>query len=132
MAMDKQEFVTMVQAWVLGKLFEICKPGGHYFSQMTDGNNSFDFRKFEDFAFRINHTVYAYCMNNKTLDGTCSDMECTLAQEAHRLFRSQITEVLDADIVRLRNGGDLDGAIRIYRKMNLVSFELAKDVVLAM
>ena len=129
MAMDKQEFMAMVQAWVVGKLYEICMPGGHYFSQMTDGNNTFDHRKFHDFALRTHGTVHAYLMNRKTLDGSCSDMECSLAMEAHRLFRHQTTQILHADIVRIRDGGNFDEAVVAYRRMELCSLARAQEFV---
>jgi hypothetical protein len=129
MAISKDDFMAMVQAWVLGKLYEICMPGGHYYSQMTDGNNSFDHRKFHEFALRTHSTVHAYMMRRKTLDGTCSDMECTMAMEAHRFFRPQLNQILYGDIIRLRDDGQLDEAIRLYRKMELVGLKEAHDFV---
>ena len=41
---------------------------------------------FRNYADRIHTTVYRYIRGQKTLDGSCSDLECTAAHEADQLF----------------------------------------------
>jgi hypothetical protein len=53
------------------------------FSDMTGKN-------FLDFVKRTHDVVYGYLQGEKSLDGTCSDLECNLALEAKKVFEAYL------------------------------------------
>ena len=45
-----------------------------------------DSSEFQDFVHRTHSVIYRYLQGQQTLNGSCSDLECTLALEAKELF----------------------------------------------
>lgn len=43
-------------------------------------------RPFEDYLWRVTQTAIGYCKRKKTLDGSCSDLECNVAHEVAKTF----------------------------------------------
>jgi len=109
---NRSDLIAAVQSWVIGELFQICAPGGHYFSALSV-DNQFNPQKFTEFATRVTNTVYMHLIGNKTLDGSCSDMECSLALKAKGIFRSVRDNMIDADLVSLMNYGHVNDAISL-------------------
>lgn len=46
-----------------------------------------DSKEFENYCHRATDTVWRYLRGTKTLDGTCSDLECSVAHLAEKLFK---------------------------------------------
>lgn len=92
MKLHRDDLIDAVLAWTIGQLYQICRPGSYYFGQMTDGNGNFDHDKFLKFALKVNETVYRYIKRQKTLDGSCSDIECTLAHKAKYAFEIHLDD----------------------------------------
>lgn len=45
---------------------------------------------FYRFCLRTHDVAYKYLKGRKTLDGTCSDFECTVALNVHTTFKSLV------------------------------------------
>lgn len=91
MKMNRDDLMSATLAWIFGELYQICAPGGPYFSQLST-DNRFDPEKFHDFCLRTHNVVWRYLQGSKELDGTCSDMECTMALKAKRVFHEHIVQ----------------------------------------
>ena len=51
-------------------------------------------QQFQDFVHRTHNIVYRYISGKQTLDGSCSDFECTISIEAKHVFRVHMTEAV--------------------------------------
>ena len=79
--MDITELIKQVRRWVLGA----CTEWNEQMRQFADLAGA----EFRAFIERTTNTVLRYIRGQQTLDGSCSDLECTLAHEARRLFGMQ-------------------------------------------
>ena len=81
--------------WVLGILVEY---NGHakLFGCATPFEPTKEGWLFADYWGRIERTCAEYMEGTKTLGGSCSDMECILAQKADKIFGEQYRSALQA------------------------------------
>ena len=129
---DRGEFIAAVQSWVIGELFQICAPGGHYFSALSV-DNQFSPLKFTEFATRVTNTVYMYLIGNKTLDGSCSDMECSLALKAKGIFQPLRDNMIDAELITSMGYGHVEDAVSLQlSRDNRQSREEAENYIQAL
>ena len=75
--MDISDQVKHTLRWTLGACVE-----WNQWAKQFDMNS----REFHDFALRTHTVVWRYLRGIQTLDGSCSDFECTLAIEAKHVF----------------------------------------------
>lgn len=75
--MDKYEVMTQTLRWVIG----YCWEWNQHAKQFPDNS-----REFQDFCHRTHMVVWKFVQNEQGLDGSCSDLECTAAIEARRVF----------------------------------------------
>jgi len=70
-----------IKNFVTGALVENFKATGQVI-----GDSHFD-----RYAHESAEVVFGYLNGNKTLDGTCSDFQCTIALEAKKVFKSSMS-----------------------------------------
>lgn len=79
--------------WVLGLIVEY-----NGFSKIFDAATPFEPTKegwlFTEYWGRIERTCAGYMAGTQTLDGSCPDMECIIAQKADYLFGAQFRAAL--------------------------------------
>jgi hypothetical protein len=83
--MDISELIKQVRRWVLGA----CTEWNEQVKQFADLNGV----EFRAFVERTANVVIRYIRGQQTLDGSCSDLECTLAIEARHVFGWHSTSV---------------------------------------
>ncbi len=76
--MQTDDLIKHTHRWVLG----YCVEWNYHAKQFSDINAV----AFLDFVARTHSVVYRYLRGRLTLDGSCSDLECTLAVEAKHVF----------------------------------------------
>lgn len=77
-SLDISDLIKHTNLWVLGQ----CVTWNLHAKQFADMAG----REFHDFVNRTHTVVFRYLRGTQTLDGTCSDFECTIAIEARRVF----------------------------------------------
>ena len=76
--LHRDDLIKHTWRWVTGA----CIEWNNQVQQFADISSA----AFLDFRHRVHHVVYRYLRGQQTLDGTCSDLECTLALEAAQVF----------------------------------------------
>lgn len=77
-SLNRDDLIKQTHRWVLGA----CIEWNDHFQQFADTSS----REFRDFVNRTHHIVFRFLRGQQTLDGSCSDFECTLALEAKYTF----------------------------------------------
>lgn len=79
--LHRDDLLSATLAWVMGKCFEWNLHAQQFVLTFDDQDH-----RFQDFVHRTHTVVWRYLQGHITLDGTCSDLECTMALEAKRIF----------------------------------------------
>jgi hypothetical protein len=101
------DLIKNVSLYVQGACLEWNR---HY--KQFDANGE----EFQRFCERTTEIVFAYIRGKKTLDGSCSDFECTLSIDASKVFGLNREESLADSRIRniwLHSGGNIVGSEKV-------------------
>lgn len=77
--LHRDDLLDATLAYIIGACFQ--------WEQHAQQFNGCDIDDFVQFYLRVHNTCWRYCMGQKTLDGSCSDFECTTAMKMYRAFQ---------------------------------------------
>lgn len=78
MPLQRDDLIKQTHRWVLGACIEWNETAKQFAPR--------DVHEFRRFVERVHTIVVRFLRGQQTLDGTCSDLECTLALEAKQVF----------------------------------------------
>ncbi len=76
--LHRDDLIDATLAYIIGACFQ-----WEQHAQQFNGR-PLDFIRFYE---RTHHICWRYCMGQQTLDGSCSDFECTTAMNMQRAFK---------------------------------------------
>lgn len=75
--MHRDDLLQDTLRWVFG----YCYMWNRQAQQFAPGS-----REFDEYVYRVHNKVWRYLHGQQGLDASCSDLECTAAIEARRVF----------------------------------------------